>query len=376
MSEIKEIEEVNPYGDKDNILQIDIDNPKDVFMLKRAIKSEGDYTFSIWHRSDSNSQITFNLFDISTETIDSTTEWQKYVKTVSISEEEFKSVNAYIQLQEGISSYFYEGYLTEGRADTSWTPAPEDTAEEIGSVYSTIDQTATQIRLEVTDEISNAQSALSVTKDGIMAQVGVVSGEINDVNNELNNTNSNLAKYFEFTIDGLIIKSGEGQMQLHLDNDIVRFTKNGEQFGWWDGINFHTGNLCVDVYERAQFGNFAFVPRSDGSMSFLKVDDYVMIYIKKQPVSVTTKNGNDATFTVEANGSGLTYQWQRKGVTDDEFADVADATTNSYTTQAMKYQTDNNMGIVVTYNTIFIRCKITDIRGKEMYTDTVELKAE
>ena len=374
MSEIKEIKNINPYGDKDNILQIDIDNPKDVFMLRRAIKSEGDYTFSIWHKSDSNSKITFNLFDISNETIDSTTEWQKYVKTVTITEEEFKNVNIYIQPQEGITSYFYEGYLTEGRADTSWTPAPEDTAEEIGSIYSTIDQTANQIRFEVTNEISNVQSALSVTESGIEAKVTGVSSDINNVSNDLNNTNSTITKYFEFTVDGLIIKSGEGQMQLHLDNDIVRFTKNGEQFGWWDGINFHTGNLYIDVYERAQFGNFAFVPRSDGSMSFLKVDDYVMIHIKKQPVSVTTKEGNTAKFTVEANGSGLTYQWQRKFGGD--FTDVSDATTSSYTTKATTYQHDNGMGVTITVYIILIRCKITDIRGKVMYTDTVKLTAE
>ena len=376
MSEIKEIKDINPYGDRDNILQIDIDNPKDVYMLKRAIKSEGDYTFSIWHKSDSDSKITFNLFDISNETIDSTNKWQKYVKTVTITEEEFKNVNIYIQPKEGITSYFYEGYLTEGRADTSWTPAPEDTAEEIGSIYSTIDQTASDIRFEVTDKINNTNTAMSVTSDRIIAQVNAASGEIDGVNQELNNTNSNLAKYFEFTSDGLIIKSGEGQMQLHLDNDIIRFTKNGEQFGWWDGINFHTGNICIDVYERAQFGNFAFVPRSDGSMSFLKVDDYVMIHIKKQPVSVTTKEGNTAKFTVEANGSGLTYQWQRESTNVDDFTDVSDATTNSYTTEAIKYQHDNGMGITITVNVIFIRCKITDIRGKVMYTDTVKLTAE
>lgn len=376
MSEIKEIEGINPYGDKDNILQINIDDPKDVFMLKRAIKSEGDYTFSIWHKSDSDSKITFNLFDTSNETIDSTNKWQKYVKTVTITEEEFKNVNAYIQPKEGITSYFYEGFLTEGKADTSWTPAPEDTAEEIGSIYSTIDQTASQIRLQVTNEIDKVQSDLSVTGDGILAKVTGVSNDINDVSNDLNNTNSNITKYFEFTTDGLIIKSGEGQMQLHLDNDIVRFTKNGEQFGWWDGINFHTGNICVDVYERAQFGNFAFVPRSDGSMSFLKVDDYVMIYITKQPVSVTTKKGNTAKFTVEANGSGLTYQWQRKSTDVDDFTDVSDATTSSYTTKATTYQHDNGMGVTITFHTILIRCKITDIRGKVMYTDTVKLTAE
>lgn len=42
-------------------------------------------------------------------------------------------------------------------------------------------------------------------------------------------------------------------------------------FGSWDGTDFYTGNIVVRLHERAQFGNFAFVPRSDGSLSFLKV---------------------------------------------------------------------------------------------------------
>jgi hypothetical protein len=68
-------------------------------------------------------------------------------------------------------------------------------------------------------------------------------------------------------------KSEEGSMTLTLENDLIVFKKNGQQFGWWDGVDFHTGNIVVEVNERAQFGNFAFVPRSDGSLSFLKVAD-------------------------------------------------------------------------------------------------------
>ena len=48
-------------------------------------------------------------------------------------------------------------------------------------------------------------------------------------------------------------------------------TKNGEQFGYWDGNDFYTGNLVVRTNERAQFGKYAYVPRSDGSLMFLKV---------------------------------------------------------------------------------------------------------
>jgi hypothetical protein len=52
---------------------------------------------------------------------------------------------------------------------------------------------------------------------------------------------------------------------------MISFKKGGQQFGWWDGTDFHTGNIIVDVDERAQFGNFAFIPRADGSLMFLKV---------------------------------------------------------------------------------------------------------
>lgn len=117
------------------------------------------------------------------------------------------------------------------------------------------------------------ESQLSIMADEIEMKFTEATTQIENVNGDLQETTTTLEKYFEFTIDGLVIKAGEGEMQLHLDNDIVRFMKNGEQFGWWDGVNFHTGNIVVDVEERAQFGSFAFVPRSDGSLSFLKVGD-------------------------------------------------------------------------------------------------------
>ena len=94
---------------------------------------------------------------------------------------------------------------------------------------------------------------------------------ITNVDGDLQKIVEKLEKHFDFTIDGLLIRAGENAMNLRLDNDLIIFEKNGQQFGWWDGVDFHTGNIVIDVTERAQFGNFAFVPRSNGSLSFLKV---------------------------------------------------------------------------------------------------------
>ena len=47
------------------------------------------------------------------------------------------------------TTYFYEAYLSRGTVDTSWTPAPEDDAEEIIGLKSEIKQTAERIHLTV-----------------------------------------------------------------------------------------------------------------------------------------------------------------------------------------------------------------------------------
>lgn len=94
-------------------------------------------------------------------------------------------------------------------------------------------------------------------------------------NEALKNQLAKYEKHFIFNENGISILDGNGEntAELRLDTGIISFVKNGEQYGWWDGTDFHTGNIIVEVNERAQFGNFAFVPRSDGSLSFLKVSD-------------------------------------------------------------------------------------------------------
>ena len=98
--------------------------------------------------------------------------------------------------------------------------------------------------------------------------------QLSSVNGDLQSIEETLQKHFEFSVDGLIIKSGEGSMSLLLDNDVIRFVKDGTEFGWWDGVNFHTGNIYVGVDEIAQFGNYGFVPYSDGETDGL---DFVRV---------------------------------------------------------------------------------------------------
>jgi hypothetical protein len=78
-------------------------------------------------------------------------------------------------------------------------------------------------------------------------------------------------KYINFVEGDIVLGASDSAVTLTLENDRIVFKKNGATFGWWDGVDFHTGNIVVEVNERAQLGSFAFVPRDDGSLSFLKV---------------------------------------------------------------------------------------------------------
>ena len=192
----------------------------------------------------------------------------------------------------GDSFYVRDIKVELGKVPTGWTPAPEDIGFAIDSEAEVIHQTILEQRTEVLNtaqeytvtalenyvEVStyekfreSTESELKQTADQIELNFEQTTQQITNVNGDLLAISEVLEKHFEFNANGLTIKAGEGSMNLILDNDIIRFVKNGQEFGWWDGVDFHTGNIIVEVNERAQFGNFAFIPRSNGSLSFLKV---------------------------------------------------------------------------------------------------------
>ncbi len=115
-------------------------------------------------------------------------------------------------------------------------------------------------------------SALKVSSEDIKAEF---TKQIKDTDDYATENFEKLYKYIKFSGETAVsIGSGDSVVTLELDNEAgIIFKRNGVQFGLWDGENFYTGNIVVQLNERAQFGNFAFVPRSDGSLSFLKVGD-------------------------------------------------------------------------------------------------------
>lgn len=192
--------------------------------------------------------------------------------------------------------YMTEFKLEKGSKATDWTPAPEDVDndidESVNDLQKTIDEQDKNVVDTCNKNILNAldgyvqngdydafretvSTQLSILADRIEMNFTSTTESINSTNSDVQARFTELSKYFNFGVDGLEIGSGENTLKLTLDNGLLCFEQNGVVKGWWDGVDFHTGNIMVDVSEKAQFGNFAFVPRSDGSLMFLKIRDLV-----------------------------------------------------------------------------------------------------
>ena len=181
--------------------------------------------------------------------------------------------------------------IEKGNQATDWTPSPEDTEDAISEIRTAMSSQKTDILSSCESIILSAletyvesgeydefkqtvSSQLEVLANQITMTFSTVSQQVNDVDGDLQTKFNELYKYITFSGENAItIGSSDSAIKLIIDNDQILFTKDDVTFGSWDGNNFHTGNIIVDVNERAQFGNFAFLPNTDGSLSFVKVGD-------------------------------------------------------------------------------------------------------
>lgn len=284
MNTLESVIVTSPVDKDEECAKFVIDNCASPFTLNNIMVVGENYTFSAWIKSESAATITVNdeIFSISPE-------WQKCI--VSFTSE---SVDLPMLFGTKTTYYIYHSQLEAGTIATDWTPAPEDIDDDIedvnSSLMSVVHEEHTDIIAESSAIIlaalesyvetsdyegfkSSVEAQLSIMTDQITMNFTSTTEQIRTVDGDLQSKFDTLYKYIRFNEDGIEIGSGENAITLTLDNDMISFSKNGTQFGWWDGVDFHTGNIIVDVNERAQFGNFAFIPRSDGSLMFLKVGD-------------------------------------------------------------------------------------------------------
>ena len=182
------------------------------------------------------------------------------------------------------------------------------TYESIRNAETRINQTKSSIDFSITEQINTVRTDYKTYTDNALNNYVTnadydkdkknTDDKMSDMEDDLSNKATKddlngfatseqyneIRKYISFTKDGIKISSystydnpddnpDAKHLTLTLDNDAIKFENNGVVIGRWDGSNFYTGDIVVELNQRAQFGNFALVPRSDKSLMFLKVSD-------------------------------------------------------------------------------------------------------
>lgn len=177
------------------------------------------------------------------------------------------------------------GNITDPSASAGSLSAVSDSIQDTSNDI--LAQTAENITRALQDYVSSGnmasyQASVTASLQSLMAQTAANSNAINNANSAVTSLQNDFRSQVTETLNNIIKQNSDGSVSISTGNSEInlKFTagsivfRNGEDpIGYWDGTNFHTGNIVVEVQQRAQFGNFAFVPRSDGSLMFLKVGD-------------------------------------------------------------------------------------------------------
>lgn len=224
----------NPYGKSDECAKLSIYDVAEWFVLSDIMSVGTVYTFNAWIKSDDVGSVTIGESYFTTST-----GWTRYKATFTAYD-----VNLNLVFSTPGTYYIYHPQLEIGTVATDWTPAPEDLTDEMNARF-------------------------TVEADRVEAQFETLRDHITDLGETIK---QKYIKTITENENGITITDSNGVYSIQLDNvEGVTIRKDGVIRSQLKDDDFYTGNIVVEVNERAQFGNFAFVPRSDGSLSFLKV---------------------------------------------------------------------------------------------------------
>jgi hypothetical protein len=197
--------------------------------------------------------------------------------------------------------------LEKGNKATDWTQAPEDIDAKFNEQdaaladLTTISQTNTSLITQTNDAITSlvSQETHQTSLDGLKDELeGYVVGEldtritnyssevdqrfdsitttftgvttdVSNLSNELQTSLDEISTYIRFSIDGIELGELGNPIKLFIENDRIVFTQNDVEVAYIDNNRLYItdGQFLGSL----RLGEFAFIPRENGNLSFGKV---------------------------------------------------------------------------------------------------------
>ena len=182
--------------------------------------------------------------------------------------------------------------LEKGNIATDWTPAPEDVQASIDEkadldyvtdiqteLNTTIEREAGLIRTEVEREYT-AKSELEEYRETVSTQFEQNANSFNftfqeliqqieTVDEETRVEFEKWVRYIRFVGGNIVLGEVGNEITLQIQHDRISFLQSGAEVAYFSNNKLYV--LDVEVLNSLQIGNFAYIPRANGSLDFKRV---------------------------------------------------------------------------------------------------------
>ncbi|WCG23668.1 phage tail protein (plasmid) [Vagococcus lutrae] len=217
--------------------------------------------------------------------------WHKYIYTFTTWFTREKS-RILIGGQESSSFDLRRLKLEKGNVATDWTPAPEDIQSELDNkadneyvtevtttLNTTIEEAIDGIRTEV-EKVYTAKSEFETYQETVSTQFEQTSEQFNFTFNELieqitkldDDTQAQfmeIVKYIRFVNGNIILGQVGNELELKIQNNRIQFLQGGAEVAYFSNNKLYVTD--GEFINSLKLGNFAFMPRENGSLDFKKV---------------------------------------------------------------------------------------------------------
>lgn len=164
----------------------------------------------------------------------------------------------------------------EQKTNANATNLAETTEQLTSLINQTSDEILSQIsenhylKSEVNTLISNTETQIKQTSDEVEIRFNTFNQNIQDVQNGTDARFQEISKYIRFQ-DGNILLGEEGnELTLNIQNDRISFLESGSEVAYFSNRKLYV--LDGEFLNTLRLGNFAFLPRANGNVSFKKVN--------------------------------------------------------------------------------------------------------
>ncbi|CZQ83366.1 Hypothetical protein TFLO_383 [Trichococcus flocculiformis] len=148
--------------------------------------------------------------------------------------------------------------------------------DQVTTLNSNIEQSASAIRMDVSETYTSkseleqykldVSTTFTQTNDSFRFDFGTLEQFITDLGGETSASFTEIRKFIQF-LDGDIILGEVGNpLKLKIENDRIAFVLNGLEVAYWSDSNFYITE--ARILTSIRIGNYAFIPRSNGNLSF------------------------------------------------------------------------------------------------------------